>query len=490
MLQLFKRITLPLLILAILIALLNLKDRFGYEEIIIGEAQGIEERQLGTPVFSLRRAPELLTSPLAIQQLQEDLSQLVNLLPEASCFKVSADGEEIYSFQENIPLNPGAVQKIITAYAALNQLGDSFQYETVVAAKRETDEDGLLRTSDLYIFGSGDPLIRTDAYMELLPDSYSDIRTSADELADLTVGMNVLFIQGAVVVNESRYDEERTIAGWDQELKDADKIGSLSASLFDGGFDGLKQNYSQQRGENPLPLIPSANPAKRFAANFDDLLEARGVIILKVANEVNNVEQDSLVEILSIKSPTLDKIIEQMLTNDDNVTAEMILKEIGFSRTGQGSTGSGLVSLPEILAANDLPNTGLLLIDGSGLSRDNQATCGLFQEILEDSEYGTTIEKALPLVGVEGVVSDVFLGTPFESNLVAHTFFDTDRGALVGSYTTSEGIEVLITFIANYDDNESAENIHQSFINGLVPILSEFTGGKTLEEMGPRSTIE
>ena len=88
-----------------------------------------------------------------------------------------------------------------------------------------------------------------------------DIRTSADELADLTVGMNVLFIQGAVVVNESRYDEERTIAGWDQELKDADKIGSLSASLFDGGFDGLKQNYSQQRGENPLPLIPSANPA-------------------------------------------------------------------------------------------------------------------------------------------------------------------------------------------------------------------------------------
>ena len=50
-----------------------------------------------------------------------------------------------------------------------------------------------------------------------------------------------------------------------------------------------------------------------------------------------------------------------MLTNDDNVTAEMILKEIGFSRTGQGTTGSGLVSLPEILAANDLPNTGLLL---------------------------------------------------------------------------------------------------------------------------------
>ena len=127
-------------------------------------------------------------------------------------------------------------------------------------------------------------------------------------------------------------------------------------------------------------------------------------------------------------------------------------------------------------------------IDGSGLSRDNQATCGLFQEILEDSEYGTTIGTSIG--EVEGVVSDVFLGTPFESNLVAHTYFETDRGALVGSYTTAEGIDVLVTFIANYDDSESAENIHQNFMDGLVPILSEFTGGKTARRNGARSTIE
>ena len=197
--------------------------------------------------------------------------------------------------------------------------------------------------------------------MELLPESYSQIRTSADEMADLTVGMNVLFIQGAVVVNESKYDEERTVSGWDQELKDSSSIGSLSASLLDDGFDGLKQNYSAQRGEDPDPLIPSTNPAKRFAANFDDLLEARGVIILQAAKEINNVDRDSLVELVSMKSPTLDLIVKQMLTNDDNVTAEMLLKEIGHSRTGQGTTGSGLVSIPELLAANNLSNTGLLL---------------------------------------------------------------------------------------------------------------------------------
>ena len=129
----------------------------------------------------------------------------------------------------------------------------------------------------------------------------------------------------------------------------------------------------------------------------------------------------------------------------------------------------------------------MLLIDGSGLSHDNQATCGLFQSILQDGEYGVTLKEALPLVGVEGVVSNTLLGTPFESNLIAHAHFETDRGALVGSYTTPQGLEMNITYIANFDDTESAENIHKSFLNGLAPILSEFTGGKTLEEMGPRS---
>ncbi len=490
MLQLLKRITLPLLILATLIALLNFKDRFGYEEVPINTAQKVETPDLGTPVYSLRRAPELLTSPLATQQLQENLSELISSLPDSSCFAISADGEQLFEFQKQIPLNPGGTQKIITSYAALAQLGPDYQYETVISADRETDADGNLLSSDLYVFGSGDPVIRTDAFLELLPEAYSSIRTSADEMADLTVAMNILFIQGAVVVNESRYDEERTIVGWDQELKESAEIGSLSASLLDGGFDGLRQNYSQQRGENPTPLVPSVNPAKRFAANFDDLLEARGVIILRAAKEINNVEQSSLVELLTIKSPTLDQIAKQMLTNDDNVTAEMVLKEIGFSRTGQGSTGSGLVSLPEILAANNLPNTELLLIDGSGLSHDNQATCGLFQSILQDGEYGVTLKEALPLVGVEGVVSNTLLGTPFESNLIAHAHFETDRGALVGSYTTPQGLEMNITYIANFDDIESAENIHKSFLNGLAPILSEFTGGKTLEEMGPRSVIE
>ena len=61
---------------------------------------------------------------------------------------------------------------------------------------------------------------------------------------------------------------------------------------------------------------------------------------------------------------------------------------------------------------------------------------------------------------------------------------------MVGSYTTPEGLELKITYIANFDDTESAQSIHEDFLNGLASVLSEFTGGKTLEEMGPKPVIE
>ena len=93
--------------LATLIALLNFKDRFGYEEVSINTAQKVETPDLGTPVYSLRRAPELLTSPLATQQLQENLSELISSLPDSSCFAISADGEQLFEFQKQLPLNLG-----------------------------------------------------------------------------------------------------------------------------------------------------------------------------------------------------------------------------------------------------------------------------------------------------------------------------------------------------------------------------------------------
>ena len=491
MFRLLQRLLLPVFVLALLIGVLNIKDEFGFDPIDEVEIDD-SSSELLTPVFSLRRAPNLLVSPLANQKLNDDLLSLSNMLPTSSCLAVSSNSEELFDYQVDIPLISGNAQKLITAYAGIQQIGVNYQYETLIGVVREPESDGLLRTSDLYIFGSGDPLLRTDAYAALLPENYSTIRTSADELADLTVGMNILFIQGAVVVDESRYDEVRTVPGWSSELKDSAAIGSLSAALLDGGYEGLKQGYSSQVGvDNPPPLLRSPDPVKRFAANFDDLLEARNVVILKAAKEFSDTDLEDLIEMVSIKSPTFDLIIKQMLTNNDSITAEMILKEIGFSRSGQGTTGAGLVALPEILAVENITNSGMLLIDGSGLSPENQVTCKVLNSVLKNESTKDVFKNALPLAGVEGVVADQFIGTAFEGNLNAAFSQEENHMSFAGYFTTETGTEITITFISNPEnESETADKDFSEVLALLSDAISEYTGGQPLDGLGPLLATE
>ena len=176
----------PILIFGALVAALVASNKYGYDDIETLPKSSQINAELETQVFSIRRAPELLTSPLELEKLSNNLGSLMSSVPSNSCLVVAVGGETLFSERGNIPLYPGTNVKVITGASALMQLGPEFTYQTVLAAEREPNEDGSLLSTDLYVFGGGDPLLMTDSYIELLPESYSQIRTSADELADLT----------------------------------------------------------------------------------------------------------------------------------------------------------------------------------------------------------------------------------------------------------------------------------------------------------------
>ena len=328
----------------------------------------------------------------------------------------------------------------------------------------------------------------TDSYIELLPENYSKIRTNADELADLTVGMNILFIQGAVRVDESRYDESRTVESWSEELQSQVMIGSMSASLLDQGFDGLKSNYSSQRGtDDPPPLNPSRDPAIRFAASFDDLLEARNVIILEAAREFSGIDLDGLVQLLSIESPPMSEIIKQMLVNDDTMTAEMIVKELGYSRSGEGKSSSGTTGITEIIRGTGLPETGLLVVDGSGVNTGNQATCKIMQEIADHEPVKPFLQEAFPVAGEEGTIAEEFRNSDFAGNLKAKTSRSATAASLLGYFTTDKGEQITISFMVNHQEGGNWIEIElDSFYETLGSYLRSFSSGLPIEMLEPK----
>ena len=486
--SIIKRFTMPVLILGVLIAALVASNRYGYDDIETLPKTSSDGQDLGTPVFSIRRAPELLTSPLELEKLSTNLENLMESAPTGSCLSVSANGSSIFDYQADIPLSPGSNVKVITAAAAILQMGPDFTYETILAAERQPNEDGSLLSTDLYVYGSGDPILMTDSYIELLPEEYSQIRTNADELADLTVGMNILFVQGAVLVDESRYDESRTVESWSDELKSSGIIGSMSASLLDQGFDGLRDGYSSQRGvEDPPGLTPSRDPAIRFAANFDDLLEARNVIILESAREFSGVALEDLVQLLSIESPPMEKIIEQMLTNDDHMTAEMLVKEIGYSRSGEGKSSLGTSGMTEVIRGTGIPETGLLVVDGSGVSSGNLVTCEIMRKIADHEPLVPIFENAFPIAGEEGTVAGQFANSQFSSNLKAKLSRSSTSAALLGYFTSSSEEKMTVSFMVNHEDTQSwIDSELDDFFIDLADYLSSFSSGLPIEMLEPK----
>ena len=483
-----KRFTMPVLILGALIAALVASNKYVYDDIDTLPKSAENGDELATPVFSIRRAPELLTSPLELEKLSTNLTDLMSTAPTGSCISVTVDGEDLFGFQQDIPLSPGTNVKVITAAAAILQLGSDFTYETIVAAEREPNEDGSLLSTDLYVFGSGDPILMTDSYSELLPEEYSPIRTNADELADLTVGVNILFVQGAVRVDESRYDEIRTVESWSDEFQSEGLIGSMSASLLDQGFDGLRSNYNSQRGvEDPPALTPSRDPAIRFAANFDDLLEARNVIILESAREFSGLALEDLVQLLSIESPPMTKIVEQMLMNDDHMTAEMLVKEIGYSRSGEGKSSVGTSGVTEIIRGAGVSETGLLVVDGSGVSSGNQVTCEIMREIADFATLKPVFNEAFPVAGEEGTMANKFLYSLFSGNLRAKFSQSPTSAALVGYFTTTSGENITISFMVNHGEAENwVETKLDAFFINLANHLSSFSSGLPIEMLEPK----
>ena len=85
-----------------------------------------------------------------------------------------------------------------------------------------------------------------------------------------------------------------------------------------------------------------------------------------------------------IRSAPLRDIAAQLLTWSDNQTAELLLKEIGFSRSGAGEhdrRGRRRRGDPRPRATTW---PGSDAVDGSGLAGANRATCGLLHEVLAD----------------------------------------------------------------------------------------------------------
>ena len=325
-----------------------------------GSAQGEEASNAGPSGTVIPLDLPQSTGSEVIQLASQLESSISSLAPSTkSCLVVrerNSDSDQLllsnlFEHNPQLSLVPASNQKLITAAAALLLLGPDYRFTTRVLAA-QSPENGVI-TGDLYLVGGGDPLLYTDDYLDTFLRSPA-VYTPIEELAQQLYDLGLRRVVGRIVGVESRYDDERKAA----QAASFYFIGPLSALLINDGYE----NY-QARRDLGIEPIPATDPAQFSAALFDDLLEDLGVVITSRPRSATASDDiGGFIQLASLESAPLSELLDSLLTDSDNTSAELLLKEIAsyqnYLQSRVGVDDLGAVGLEEAASFGDVAGFG------------------------------------------------------------------------------------------------------------------------------------
>lgn len=384
---------------------------------------------VGTPVLSVRRLPEVVTAPIADRRLRDDLQAWAeDVAPDACAVVVGPTGEVLLDVRGDRPVVPASTHKLLTATAALVELGHEARFRTTAVGSPPVD--GTI-DGDLTLVGGGDPLLATADYVarfERQPQTFTDL----DLLVQRIAASGVRRITGSIVGDEGRYDTVRAVPGWPDRYLDQHVIGPLSALTVNDGFAGFPATPTGG-GE----LVPADDPAQHAAAVLTVLLHAAGVDVAGPPR--TGQAPPGAVELAAVESPPLSDVVAQLLRESDNSTAELLLKELGRTQLDP-STAGGRTATTTVLAEAGVDLDGVRVEDGSGLSLADRLTCRVLVDLLQRPVTGPVLRSGLPVAGEAGTLADRFLGTPLVGHLRAKTGSLNSVASLAGVVVDGDGM--------------------------------------------------
>lgn len=369
---------------------------------------------VSTPLWSARRVPYLFVDDVAQQRLTVAATAVAD--PHEACLTID-DGNAarglLVRAGDDTALAPASTTKLLTAAAALHALGAAATLSTQV------QRDG----STLYVVGGGDPVFATDEYATGLAETPRTSRDVVHPLRDLADAIIEAGLDGidTIVVDDSHHEDVGFLPGWRESYRD--DIGELDALTVDDGFDAG---------------VRVADPALLFGEELRALLSVDGLTVER-GTAPDDADDPNYAAVIS---PEIGPIVSSMLRSSDNLTAELLVREIG----GDGTTAAGLQRIVSALDELGVPTAGLELHDGSGLDPANRVTCDAIVAVLA---LGLPdIDAGLAVAGESGTLVARFLGDPLAGNLRAKTGQINGVAGLAG---TIDSNDLDFAYIVNGD---------------------------------------
>ncbi|MBJ3814848.1 serine-type D-Ala-D-Ala carboxypeptidase [Shimwellia pseudoproteus] len=389
-----------------------------------------------------------LTTVVALNAQAANVEEYVNQLPAGAnlAMMVQKVGESapLVEYHSQQMALPASTQKVITALAALLQLGPDYRFTTTLERRGEV-KDGVL-TGDLIARFDGDPTFR---------------RQSLRNMVNAVKKAGINRITGNVVIDTSVFASHDKAPGW--PWNDISQCFSAppAAAIVDRNCFSVTLNTTQPN-ENAFVRIASYYPVNVFSqvktlargapeAQYCELDVVTGDLnrytltgcltqrqdplplafaiqdgagyagaILKQELKTAGISyQGSLIRqtqpnppgtvLASTQSPPLHTLLRTMLKKSDNMIADTVFRTIGRSYYNvPGTWRAGADAVRQLLRKNagiDLGNS--ILVDGSGLSRHNLISPASMMQVLQyiaQNDSKLNFISMLPLSGHDGTL--------------------------------------------------------------------------------------
>lgn len=371
-------------------------------------------------------------------------------------------GTAVLDVHGDEPLLPASAQKLVTAAGALAQLGAGHRFTTRAVAAGPIGADGTL-SGDLILVGGGDPVLASPVFItEIQPDRP---HTPLDALADQIVAAGVRRVTGGVIGDGTVFADERLPAGWLPEY----------LSRFDGvRTGGLTVDAGRTLAIRGGRVVanPAENPTLQAAVELLVLLNQRGVTVNGGAG--TGSAPDNASELGRVESPPLRDLLAFLVQTSDNQLADGIFRSVGAVGGDPTWAGSAAV-IRETLAPLGLDWSGIVLADGSGLSRDDRLSARFLARLyleMSASELADEWEPLMAVAGQSGTLRRRLVGTVGEGRLRGKTGTLRDVRSLAGAVVGPDDARYYFAVLGNELAGEGPGAV-RALQDELVLLLAE-----------------
>lgn len=300
-------------------------------------------------------------------------------------------GRDIVAYNEERPLIPASIMKSVTAASLLDKGGYDHRYLTEVYVDGNVDGDVL--NGNVIVVGSGDPTIASDRE----PASADFIGEIVEALRRLDVDT----VNGRVIIDNGYFTGPAVPESW---------AAGDRKSYYGTGVHAF--NYAR----NASGKSSVANPAAVFQSALKSRFTLAGIRLRE--QELPQGERSLL---LTHTSAPYEDIMRSCMMRSDNMYAECMLRTFGRLSGGNGDTEGSAAIETEFWKKRRAPMDGVVIIDGSGLSRDNRVTARFMDHVLHAMRESVEYASFFPLAGQEGTLKNYLADTPLEAYVAMKT---------------------------------------------------------------------